>query len=80
MKVDPEKMPALHRVLNNQFARPDGCSDCPFAFNPQDVNYADPDEGHYDCKLLQKEAIWGEEPECEGDDWRERARDELTVL
>ena len=56
-----------------------GCSECPFSkpheypcgeYNQRtDINFADPDEGHYDCSLLNEKLIWGEDPECTDTDW-----------
>lgn len=46
-----------------------GCSECPFSENPQDVNEADPDEGYYDCSLMKKGGIWGENPICSDRAW-----------
>jgi len=51
-----------------------GCSECPFA-KPSvdvcgdDINISDPDEGHYDCGLLDKQRVWGENPDCTDRDW-----------
>jgi hypothetical protein len=61
-----------------------GCSECPFAtphkdeFGYEDINISDPDEGHYDCELLQKQEIWGEDPICKDEDWAEWFRDITT--
>ena len=51
-----------------------GCSECPFALVHKDafgddINIADPDEGHYDCGLTGKQNIWGENPTCDDADW-----------
>lgn len=53
-----------------------GCSECPFSEPHSDVlgndiNIADPDEGHYDCRLLCKHEIWGENPVCTDKDWQD---------
>ena len=53
-----------------------GCSECPFSFphlnewGAGDINFADPDEGHYNCGLIDKQKIWGENPECADGDWQ----------
>lgn len=60
---------------------PGGCAGCPFSsVDPHATppNPADPDEGYYDCALLGKKAIWGENPICEPEHWRARARQELA--
>jgi len=52
-----------------------GCSECPFsspsldALGYTDINISNPDEGHYDCKLINKHKVWGENPDCEDKDW-----------
>lgn len=52
-----------------------GCSECPFSspsldgFGHEDINIADPDEGYYNCALLDKKKIWGENPVCQDSDW-----------
>lgn len=47
-----------------------GCSECPFSSEHSDINYADPDEGYYNCSLLRKEKLWGEDPICSDKDWQ----------
>lgn len=60
-----------------------GCSDCPFsepyrdAFG-DDINIADPDEGHYNCNLIKKHNIWGEDPVCTDEDWADYLMDLIT--
>ena len=57
-----------------------GCSECPFSspyldeLGHKDINIADPDEGHYDCRLICKHEVWGENPICEDSDWVEYYR------
>ena len=62
---------------------PWGCAECPFSSvnpNEPEPNYCDPDEGYYDCALIGERKIWGEGPKCTGDQWRERARQELAAI
>ena len=91
---DPDRLaeptrPALTWLLaENQSSRdsdwtPYECCDCPFAtVNPErePPNPYDRGEGYYDCALLDREAIWGENPPCTADDWRRRARAEVERL
>jgi hypothetical protein len=53
---------------------------CPFVTGEHDVNFSDPGEGYYDCSLLDKTEVWGENPPCQADHWRARARAELDGL
>ena len=78
MKIDPEKQPALNRILTAQPVVPDGCSECPFARDGEDVNPSDPDEGHYQCALLSRR-VWGEDPKCNFPDWQREARSEWAL-
>lgn len=72
---------ALTRILDDDNETPPyGCSECPFAANPDGVNYADPDEGYYDCTLLGRDRVWGESPVCSDRDWKAKARQELDGL
>ena len=54
-----------------------GCSECPFSsphkdtLGQDDINIADPDEGHYDCGLIGQIDFWGEDPICNDENWRE---------
>jgi len=84
-----DKTPALHRLLCEGYECqmvPFGCSECHFASptldyrGEDDINYADPDEGHYDCSLLDQQGIWGEEGSCEIKHWQDRAIWELITL
>ena len=59
---------------------PSGCSDCPFASESEEVNPYSRDEGRYDCALLGKEKIWGEEPQCGSDDWRGQGQQEIEAI
>ena len=58
-----------------------GCSECPFSspyldeFGQEDINIADPDEGHYNCGLTGQTHIWGENPTCKDENWAEWLRD-----
>lgn len=58
------------------------CAWCPFATEtpgePYPPNPADPGEGYYDCSLLNRHRIWGENPPCTHADWAARARRELA--
>ena len=80
----------LHR-LNEQLEviefRPFECCTCPFAKpscerdNCIEVpNTYDPGEGYYDCALLNKQAIWGESPQCKEEYWLGQAREVLQEL
>jgi hypothetical protein len=65
-------------LLNDEL--PLECCDCPFAtvsHNEEPPNPVDRGEGFYDCALLHRERVWGENPQCVRADWRLRARDEL---
>lgn len=75
-----DNKPALKRLLDLDapFIKPDGCSDCPFATPTEEVNYADPDEAHYDCSLIFQN-VWGESPKCEPKDWKLKAKEELET-
>ena len=61
-----------------------GCSECPFSspsidgMGQNDINIADPDEGHYECELTNKHRVWGEDPACEDKDWADWFRELLT--
>lgn len=63
----------LNVLIANSGRSPDGCSECPFAtIDPHDddgPNPFDPDEGYYDCALLGRARIWGEDPPCTTVDW-----------
>jgi hypothetical protein len=94
MKNFKLKAPALWVTYFNseyyigiEIGSPSGCHVCPFATehdinNPyrEIPNYADPDEGWYDCSLLNKQRIWGETPECSSDNWREKAKKEIEEI
>lgn len=70
--IDPETQPALFRLLNPgtfQEVPPWHCQGCPFA--------GEDAEPYYACGLLGKR-VWGVNPDCTEDDWRNRAREELT--
>lgn len=60
-----------------------GCSECPFstpsAGRPE-PNPQDPDEGYYDCSLLDESDIWGEDPKCSGEDWAREIQREIEEL
>lgn len=80
--ITQQSYPALYQLL--YLARqcnetPFGCSECPFAGESDDYNIADPDEGHYPCKLLNKE-VWGEGCSANLKDWQERAWEEIGGL
>jgi hypothetical protein len=83
--------PALDRLLQTQhiFDMPlalpgeeaTGCAGCVFSTlneceTPAEIAH-DPDEAYYDCALLGRNRIWGEEPQCSIADWQLRARMEL---
>ncbi len=89
MKILREKAPALWAIFFKSYTlleleRPYGCSDCPFAGEHnawgERPNPADPDEGYYDCRLLNKEKIWGKKPECSGANWRDRGAQEIEAI
>jgi hypothetical protein len=84
--MSDERWPALTWLLaDEQHGReldgtPFECCICPFATVSPDrepPNPDDPGEGYYDCALLDRKAIWGENPECAAADWRKRARTEI---
>jgi hypothetical protein len=89
MKTLKEKAPALWTIFFKSYAlvqleRPYGCSDCIFAKEhggwDSQPNPADRDEGYYDCQLINKEKIWGENPQCTSDNWREKGEQEVGAI
>lgn len=78
--------PALSWLLTYtawQLGPPDGCAECPFATpSPGEPapNPDDPDEGRYDCALIDAVRVWGETPQCDLNAWLTRAREELDQL
>ncbi len=89
MKTLKEKAPALWAVFFKSYelielSRPYGCNDCPFAEQSNEwedrPNPSDPDEGYYNCHLLNQEKIWGETPQCTGNDWRSKGAKEVEVI
>jgi hypothetical protein len=60
-----------------------GMCDCPFATvndSSPEPNPSDPGEGHYDCALIDRPKVWGEDPPCTPNEWRLRAVQELKAL
>jgi hypothetical protein len=55
-----------------------GCAECPYATvtEGESVNWADPDEGYYDCALLKQRYIWGEDSPCRPIDWHSAQREQ----
>lgn len=80
--------PALRYLLTGDVANPGdsygACANCSFATVDAAAEYppnsSDPDEGYYDCALLGRRHIWGENPQCSIEDWQRRAREELDAL
>lgn len=78
MKISRRETPALYQMLieTTPGSLP-GCSECPFATDPREVNLGDPDEGYYACKLLGQD-VWGEDPQCLDSHWQGEALKELA--
>lgn len=60
-------------MFHGEIMKPFECHDCKFATadpayfdecGRPDFNVGDPGEGHYNCSLLNKTGIWGEQPIC----------------
>lgn len=89
MKLLKSKAPVLWAMFFKSYPlieieRPTGCHDCPFAVEHNEwgsrPNPADPDEGYYDCRLLNTERIWGESPRCNPKDWRSQGTMEIEAI
>ncbi len=77
-----QRYPGLYIAVQN-VQRPWGCADCPFATVSEGhdpPNPADLDEGHYDCRLMCRPGIWGENVACQTIDWQRLAKKELEAL
>lgn len=60
-----------------------GCADCPFSKptkGEEHPNPSDPDEGYYDCDLIDEDRIWGEEPKCAEEDWAREIQHEVEAI
>jgi len=89
LKITEETHPSLWQLLqitsqfNNYDGTPFGCSYCKFSIINKElnsINMDDPDEGYYDCSLLNKQKIWGENPICNLFDWVKKAKEELSLI
>lgn len=81
-----DKIPALYWIGWLDFVdtcKPYACDTCPFATeNKEDgygANSADPSEGYYNCGLLNKK-VWGENPDCTSENWREEIKKEVLQI
>ena len=66
------------------------CDECPFGVynDKSEINIRNKwdhssyyrihtEKAEYKCSLLNKDNIWGDNPECKDDDWRDRACEEV---
>lgn len=89
MQTLREKAPALWTIFFEshspiQLESFAGCARCPFSEEygewGERPNAADPDEGYYNCHLLDVQKIWGENPRCTAENWRNKAATEIEVI
>lgn len=83
-----EKVPVLWTLFFNgdsaaQIERPFSCHGCPFAIHHNDWgNNPEPreDRGYYDCQLLNKKKVWGQDPQCHRFDWCDKGAKEIEAI